>query len=87
VTDPRFHRLLGTADHDPGCDAGLDVIDVYCEAVLRGDVDRDRFRDFLTHLGNCTTCREDTESLLAVLRELADQESSSEISDEQLGEG
>jgi hypothetical protein len=87
MTDPRFHRLLGTADHDPGCDAGLDVIDVYCEAVLRGDVDSDRFRDFLTHLGNCTTCREDTESLLAVLRELGDQESSSERSDEQSGKG
>ena len=82
MTEPLLRRLLGTADHDPGCDAGLDVIDVYCEAVLRGDVDPDRFREFLTHLGNCATCREDTDSLLAVLRELGDRDRSSERSDE-----
>jgi hypothetical protein len=69
MSEPLLRRLLGTADHDPGCDAGLDVIDVYCEAVLRGDPVSDRFREFMTHLANCTTCREDTESLLAVLRD------------------
>lgn len=70
MTDPLLHRLLGSTGRDPGCDAGLDVIDVYCEAVLRGDPDLGRFADFLTHLANCVTCREDTESLLAVLRDL-----------------
>ena len=78
MSDPRLDRLLGTADHDPGCDAGLEVIDVYCEAVLRGAVDTARFKDFLTHLGNCTTCREDTESLLAALRDHDAEKSASE---------
>jgi hypothetical protein len=79
MTDPRLSRLLGNSDRDPGCDAGMDVIDVYCEAVLRDDAESDRFTEFRTHLANCTTCREDTESLLAALRE---QESSPENSGE-----
>jgi hypothetical protein len=29
----------------------------------------DRFAEFLTHVANCAACREDTESLLALLRE------------------
>ena len=69
MTDPRLSRLLGSSGRDPGCDAGIDVIDVYCEAVLRGDMVPEQFTEFLTHVANCTTCREDTESLLAVLRE------------------
>ena len=69
MTKSDLEKLLGSADRDPGCDAGLDVIDVYCEAVVRGAPIADRFTEFLTHLSNCTACREDTESLLAVLRE------------------
>jgi hypothetical protein len=75
MTEPMLHRLLGSAERDPGCDAGLDFIDVYCEIVHRGDPVPDRFAEFVTHLGNCAACREDTESLLAVLR---DQEESGE---------
>jgi hypothetical protein len=70
MTDPVLRRLFGSADRDPGCDAGLDVIDVYCEAVLRGEPLSDRFTEFVTHISNCTDCREDCESLLAALREL-----------------
>jgi hypothetical protein len=84
MTDPRLSRLLGNSDRDPGCDAGMDVIDVYCEAVLGGDPEADRFTEFRTHLANCTTCREDTESLLAALRE---QERSQESSPDNSGEG
>jgi hypothetical protein len=29
----------------------------------------DRFAAFLTHIANCTACREDTEGLLAALRD------------------
>ena len=69
MTKSDLQKLLGSPDRDPGCDAGLDVIDVYCEAVVRGEPIDDRFTEFLTHLSNCTACREDTESLMAVLRE------------------
>jgi len=63
-------RLLGSDQRDPGCDAGLDVIDRYCEAVLRGEDAAGRFPDFATHIHNCTACREDTDALLAALRGL-----------------
>jgi len=69
MTDHRLDEILGTTDRDPGCDAGLDFIDEYCEIIARGDPVPDRFADFLTHLGNCRACREDTEGLLAVVRE------------------
>lgn len=63
---------LGTSGRDPGCDAGLDFIDAYCDLLYRGEPVPDRFADFITHLTNCTACREDTEALLAALRELED---------------
>jgi len=68
MTDHRLDQILGTTGRDPGCDAGLDFIDEYCDIVARGDPVPRRFADFLTHLGNCRACREDTESLLAVVR-------------------
>jgi hypothetical protein len=69
MTDHRLDQILGTTGRDPGCDAGLDFIDEYCDIVARGDLVPGRFADFLNHLGNCRACREDTESLLAVVRE------------------
>ena len=73
MTDHRLDQILGTTGRDPGCDAGLDFIDEYCDIVARGDPVPRRFGDFLTHLGNCRACREDTESLLAVVREQEDR--------------
>ena len=73
MTDHGLDQILGTTGRDPGCDAGLDFIDEYCDIVARGDPVPGRFADFLTHLGNCRACREDTESLLAVVREHEDR--------------
>jgi hypothetical protein len=64
-----LHSILGTEERDPGCDASFEVFDEYCDAVLRGERVAERFAHFLTHLANCTTCREDAESLLAALRD------------------
>jgi hypothetical protein len=36
----------------------------------------DRFAEFLTHMHNCTACREDMEGLLAMLRQQEQQEKS-----------
>ena len=74
MTDMPLRALLGHAGRDPGCDAGLDVIDAYCDAVDRGDPLDDRFAEFVAHLANCAACREDTEALLAALRELRNDE-------------
>ena len=71
MTKPDLERLLGSPNRDPGCDAGLDFIDEYCELVQAGAPVPDRFTEFLTHLSNCTACREDTQSLLAALGTLA----------------
>lgn len=69
MTDHQLDQLLGSSDRDPGCDAGMDLIDEYCELVHDGRPVPERFAAFITHIGNCVTCREDTESLLAVLRD------------------
>jgi len=73
MTDSKLENILGTSGRDPGCDAGLDVIDQYCEAILRGEPVAERYADFVTHLRNCVACREDTEGLLAALRELENE--------------
>ncbi|HEY5418219.1 MAG TPA: hypothetical protein VIK41_25465 [Gemmatimonadaceae bacterium] len=73
MTDHRLDQILGTTGRDPGCEAGLDFIDEYCDIVASGDMVPDRFADFVTHLGNCRACREDTEGLLAVVREQQDR--------------
>jgi hypothetical protein len=69
MTESQLQKLLGTSDPDPGCEDSGDLMDAYCELVLRGEPLSDRFNGFLTHMANCIACREDTEGLLALLRE------------------
>jgi hypothetical protein len=67
-----LRRWLGTSGRDPGCDAAFEVLDEYVEAVLRGDEGiGERFAELVTHAGNCDACREDTEGLIAAIREVA----------------
>ena len=68
MTESDLERLLGSADPDPGCDHSGELMDAYCELMARGEPLSDRFAEFLTHIANCTACREDTEGLLAALR-------------------
>ena len=68
MTESDLRRLLGSADDDPGCDAAFAVFDEYSDAVRRGHTTAEvaaRYAEFLTHVANCTTCREDLESLLS----------------------
>ena len=69
MNESELQKLLGSDAPDPGCDHSGELMDEYCELVLRGEALPDHYAAFLTHLGNCTACREDTESLLAALRE------------------
>jgi len=69
MNDPRLAKLLGSADTDPGCDHAGELMDEYCELVLRGEPVPERLAEFVTHIANCTACREDTESLLALIRD------------------
>jgi hypothetical protein len=70
MTDRTLARLLGSGDKDPGCEAGFELFEQYCDAVRRGEDVARRYPEFTTHLANCDACREDTEGLLAVLRML-----------------
>jgi hypothetical protein len=66
-----LRRWLGIGGRDPGCDAAFDELDQYVDAVLRGDEGIEtRFAELVTHAANCDACREDTEGLLAAVREL-----------------
>ena len=56
-------RLLGSSDHEVGCDECFDQLDRYVELELAGaDADRaiPRLR---AHLDGCPACREEHESL------------------------
>lgn len=68
MSDIDLDRLLGSPNTDPGCDEAGELMDVYCELVSRGEPVSDRYAEFLTHMSNCTACREDMEGLLAMLR-------------------
>jgi hypothetical protein len=69
MTELPLKPLLGSSDPDPGCDHSGELMDEYCEYVARGEPLPDRFAPFVTHLANCAACREDTEGLLAALRD------------------
>ena len=69
MTDNPLHSLLGTTERDPGCEAAFELFDEYCDLVVRGMPVDERFVGLLSHIANCTACREDTDALLAALRE------------------
>lgn len=69
MIESELRKLLGSDAPDPGCDHSGELMDEYCELAVHGDALPDRYTVFLTHIANCTACREDTESLLAALRE------------------
>jgi hypothetical protein len=70
MSDQALHRLLGGNGRDPGCEAAFEQLDAYCEAVRRGEHVSHRYGEFITHIRNCAACREDTEGLLAAMRDL-----------------
>jgi hypothetical protein len=60
-------RLLGPAEQDIGCDACFDHLDRYVELELAGeDVDA-AIPGFRAHLDGCPACREEHESLHALV--------------------
>lgn len=65
-----LRRWLGTPGRDPGCEAAFARLDEYADAVLRGEEVSERFADLIRHAANCDACREDTEGLIAALREI-----------------
>lgn len=60
-------RLLGPAEPELGCDACFDQLDRYVELQRAGADAEHLIPGMRAHLEGCPACREDQESLLALL--------------------
>jgi hypothetical protein len=66
MTDLR-RRLLGPSDPEVGCDECFELLDRYVELEIEG-VDADaRIPGLRNHLDGCPACREEHDSLLALV--------------------
>lgn len=67
--DPRqiLHRLLGPAEPEIGCDECFAEIDRYVELELAGEDADAAVPGFRAHLEGCPACREEHESLRALV--------------------
>ena len=67
--DPRqiLHRLLGPAEPEIGCDECFAEIDRYVELELSGEDADAAVPGFRAHLEGCPACREEHESLRALV--------------------
>jgi hypothetical protein len=60
---PSLDKLLAADPRDPGCDAMLEVLDLYVDADLAGLDAAARFPGPAAHLRSCPACRLDYEGL------------------------
>lgn len=60
-------RLLGPGVPEIGCDACFDGLDHYVELELAGRDVESKLPGFKAHLDGCPACREDYESLRALV--------------------
>ena len=73
--DPRVARFLGPAEPELSCEACFDQLDAFVELELaRGHESAAAANpEMVAHLEGCPACREDAESLAALLREDANR--------------
>lgn len=60
--------LLRADPSDPGCDAGIPILDQYVEIELAGGDPAKRFPGTAVHLRSCADCRADHDGLLEAAR-------------------
>ncbi len=65
--DTMLDRLLGPAEPETTCDECFDALDRYVELELAGAVAATRMPALAAHLRGCPACREDHESLRAMV--------------------
>jgi len=65
--DQALVRLLGPAGPEIGCDACFEQLDRYVELELAGADVEARLPGFRAHLVGCPACREEYESLRALV--------------------
>jgi anti-sigma factor RsiW len=70
-TDPKdtLSRLVGPAGPEVGCDACFDELDRYVDLELRGKDADAAVPGMSAHLDGCPACREEHESLRALVSE------------------
>jgi len=61
-------RLLGPQEPELSCEECFDVLDVYVEHELAGADAGTAMPAMRAHLAGCSACRDDHDSLLALLR-------------------
>jgi hypothetical protein len=71
--DPRANResiecLLGPIGEEVSCEQCFELIDAYLELELKGGEADTRFPGMSEHLVGCPACREDLESLRALVQ-------------------
>ena len=62
-----LNRLLGPAEPELGCDACFEQLDRYVELELAGADADAAFPGFRAHLVGCPACREEHDSLFALV--------------------
>jgi len=67
MTEP-LDNLLRADSGDPGCDAGIPILDEYIEIELAGGDPAKRFPGTAIHLRACPGCRADHDGLLEAAR-------------------
>jgi hypothetical protein len=65
---PRVADLVGPTGPELGCDECFDVLDAYVELELAGGAADAEMPMMSVHLRGCSACREDHDTLLALLR-------------------
>jgi hypothetical protein len=64
----RLDAFLQTDPHDAGCDATMEMLDIYVELLADGDSDpSERFPGLYAHFLACGPCAENLEGLLAAI--------------------
>lgn len=63
----RLDAFLETDPRDAGCDAAMEMLDVYAELLAGGSAPSERFPGLHAHFLACGPCAEDLEGLLAAI--------------------
>jgi hypothetical protein len=68
-SDPKhsLDRLLGPSEPEVGCEACFEQLDGYVELELAGGNTDEAFPGFRAHLDGCPACREEHDSLRALV--------------------
>jgi hypothetical protein len=66
--DRELARMIGPVGPELGCDECFDQLDVYVELELTGDRADLAMPAMRAHLIGCSACRDDHDSLLALVR-------------------